>query len=76
MILALAGNRAMAQTLATVQTEKLIGLQAANETSFLDHNNITSNLFNQTSLPPVTISPQNVSLYRDSIGTIHIVGAN
>jgi hypothetical protein len=45
-----------------------------NDTSFLDHNNITSNSFNETSLPPLTIPQQDVSLYRDSIGTTHIVG--
>jgi len=89
-ILTLTAIHAMAQTMPTVQTERLISLQAAeatqsaftfekgfsffSETSFLDHNNITSNSFNQTSHPPLTISPQNVSLYRDSIGTIHIVG--
>jgi hypothetical protein len=89
-MLTLAANHTMTQTMPTVQTEKLISLQVAKatqsaftfekgfspytETSFLDHNNITSNSFNQTLLPPLTISPQNVSLYRDSIGTIHIVG--
>jgi hypothetical protein len=45
-----------------------------NESSFLDHNNFTSNLFNQTSLPPLTISHQNVSMYRDIAGVTHIVG--
>src|SRR5437867_3515343 len=29
---------------------------------------------NQTLLPPINISPQNVSLYQDSIGITHIVG--
>jgi hypothetical protein len=37
-------------------------------------NNFTSNSFNQTSLPPLTVSPQNVSVYTDSIGSTHMVG--
>jgi hypothetical protein len=45
-----------------------------NETSFLSYNNITGNSFNETSLPPLNIPQQDVSLYRDSIGTTHIVG--
>jgi hypothetical protein len=73
-LLTLVTNHVMAQTMTTVQTEKQIGLQAASTTRIAFFNNITSNSFNQTSLPPLTISPQNASLYRDSIGTIHIVG--
>jgi hypothetical protein len=72
-LLILAQNHAMAQTMTTVQPEKQIGL-AASTTRIAFFNNITSNSFNQTSLPPLTISPQNVSLYRDSIGTTHIIG--
>jgi hypothetical protein len=44
------------------------------ETSFLDSNNFTSNSFNQTSLPPLTVSPQNVSMYMDIAGANHLVG--
>jgi hypothetical protein len=73
-LLTLATNHSMAQTMPTVQTEKIINLQAASTTPIAFFNSITSNSFNQTSLPPLTISPQNVSIYRDSIGTIHLVG--
>ena len=73
-MLSLATNHAMAQTMPTVPLEKLILFQATNTTRIAFFNNITSNSFNQTSLPPLTISPQNVSLYRDSIGTIRILG--
>lgn len=73
-LLTLATNHSMAQTMPTVQTQKVISLQAANITRIAYFNNITSNSFNQTSLPPLTISPQNVSIYRDSLGTTHILG--
>jgi hypothetical protein len=73
-LLTLATNHSMAQTIPTVQTQKVIGLQAASITRIAFFNNNTSNSFNQTSLPPLTISPQNVSLYRDSLGTTHIIG--
>jgi hypothetical protein len=73
-LLTLATSHSMAQSMPTIRTEKIIGLQAASTTRIAFFNNITSNSFNQTSLPPLTISPQNVSIYRDSLGTTHILG--
>src|SRR5205809_6505915 len=54
----------------------LIWTLAANHTmaQTMQQGNFTSNSFNQTLLPPINISPQNVSLYQDSIGITHIVG--
>jgi hypothetical protein len=54
----------------TVQGMQIRSLQPL----LVDFGNFTSNSFNQTLLPPITISPQNASIYQDSIGTTHIVG--
>ena len=71
LILTTAANHGIVQGMKIVQTQlRIRNLQPL----LLDFGNFTSNSFNQTLLPPITISPQNASLYQDSIGNTHIVG--
>jgi hypothetical protein len=71
LILTTAANNRVVHAVQIAQTQMRI---RSVQPLLLDLGNFTSNSFNQTLLPPITISPQNASLYQDSIGTTHIIG--